>query len=272
MKSLPQRIISAAIAIIVIFVVNYFFETPGIIALGFLLCTGGAFEYQRIAFQPQQLPKTLRAWFLVVCISLMLLTVFSNWYLLSMWGVLVTTYIVGALWILRNKIENERLLTALSLSALGFIYCSLLPTFALNLLNLQDGMAWFLLLCGIVFAGDVFAYFGGIWFGEKKIMPNLSPNKTRAGSISGLIGSTLAALTVGYLGLKSVPLYGLIPVALFGGFTAQNGDLFESLLKRVASVKDSGQFMPGHGGVLDRLDGLYFAAPLVYAAALFFTE
>jgi len=161
-------------------------------------------------------------------------------------------------------------LRTISLAALGFIYCAMLPSFALTMLRLPLGHIWFLLLIACVFAGDIFAYFGGIWFGKEKLMPDLSPNKTRAGAIAGLLGSMLIALLIQHFWLTIMPVWAAIVLAVFTAVLAQNGDLFESLIKRVSDVKDSGSIMPGHGGILDRLDGVYFAAPLIYAAAEYF--
>jgi len=269
MKTLPVRVFSAVLMLAAITAVYVFFKIPGIIVLGFLFCALGAYEYQKIVFQLLAVSTVIRVWFLLVCVLLIFLTLFSSALLMPLWGVAISVYFSGTLWLLRGKSENNRLLTILSLSGLGFVYCALFPVYALQLLNLKDGEIWFIFLCGVVFFGDIFAYFGGILFGEKKIMPHLSPNKTWAGSLAGLLGSVLVAVIMGQFGLKSISTYSLALVAFVGGLLAQNGDLFESLLKRVAAVKDSGQFMPGHGGVLDRLDGLYFAAPFIYIAALY---
>jgi phosphatidate cytidylyltransferase len=119
----------------------------------------------------------------------------------------------------------------------------------------------------IVFAGDVCAYFGGNFFGKHKLLPNISPNKTVEGSLSGILGSLVAGCIYAHFFLpQSTPLI-IAATSTLAAILAQMGDLFESLVKRVADVKDSGRIMPGHGGILDRIDGVYFAAPLVYAVS-----
>lgn len=270
MKSLPVRVVSALVALTILILITYFFKSSGVIWAGFVLCLMGAYEYQKILFRHYQMPTAIRLWFLLVCSFLLFITVFSNWLLVASWGVLIAAYFAGTLWIMRSRTDNNGLLHAISLSALGFVYCAMLPSFALTILRLEQGHIWFLLLISCVFAGDVFAYFGGIWFGREKLMPNLSPNKTRAGAVAGLIGSVLAAVTIQLFALPNVPTFAIVIAAIMTAVLAQNGDLFESLIKRVAEVKDSGRIMPGHGGVLDRLDGVYFAAPLIYAAAEYF--
>jgi phosphatidate cytidylyltransferase len=270
MKSLPKRIISAVIALLLLWVVTYYFNSVGVVWLGFTLCALGAYEYQKILFRHFQTPVLLRSFFLVVSVFLLFISIFSNSMVIASWGVSVAAFFAGSLWILRAHTNNDEVLKTISLSALGFIYCAMLPSFALTMLHLQNGHIWFLLLIACVFAGDIFAYFGGILFGKEKLMPNLSPNKTRAGAIAGLAGSIISAGLIQHFALPAVPLYSIAILAVFAGVLAQNGDLFESLIKRVSEVKDSGSIMPGHGGILDRLDGVYFAAPLIYAAAEYF--
>jgi phosphatidate cytidylyltransferase len=118
-----------------------------------------------------------------------------------------------------------------------------------------------LILFVIVWSTDSFAYWVGKRFGKTKLAPTISPGKTREGLFGGMAGAALIAVTIaGIMQLPYWPLY-----ALLGGFiavVAQAGDLFESWLKRRAGVKDSGQLIPGHGGILDRIDGLLAAAPI----------
>lgn len=119
------------------------------------------------------------------------------------------------------------------------------------------------LLFIIVWATDSFAYWIGKRFGKTPLAPAISPNKTREGFCGGITGAGVCAVILAFaLGLSYAPLYFFL--AVFVGAVAQGGDLFESWVKRRAGVKDSGQIIPGHGGVLDRIDGLLFAAP-VYA-------
>lgn len=152
---------------------------------------------------------------------------------------------------------------------LGLFYIGLLPAFACKLLYFNKGLAWFVSLLVIVFAGDIFAYLTGMAFGKRKLMPDISPKKTVEGSIGGLAGSIVFAVLMGRF-LDQMPLSQLILMGLIAGAFGQMGDLFESMLKRVANIKDSGSIMPGHGGVLDRLDGVLFAAPFVLLFAYLF--
>jgi phosphatidate cytidylyltransferase len=147
-------------------------------------------------------------------------------------------------------------------SILGFFYIGLLPSFAFRIFDLPHGSIWFLLMLSVVFAGDTFAYLIGARWGKHKLMPKISPKKTVEGSLGGLIGSVVVASL--FHVFIPLPFESFIAMGLSIGIVAQLGDLFESMLKRVANRKDSGRLMPGHGGVLDRLDGVLFAAPIVF--------
>jgi phosphatidate cytidylyltransferase len=127
-----------------------------------------------------------------------------------------------------------------------------------------NGPAATVALLVMVWAADSFAYFSGKAFGKTKLAPNVSPNKTVEGVIGGLTGTILVAGLTGFfaLGLFSEKLWIWIAAGLGGALFSVVGDLYESRLKRLAGVKDSGTLLPGHGGVLDRIDGLIAAAPV----------
>lgn len=133
----------------------------------------------------------------------------------------------------------------------------------------MDGVALVVFPIAVTWMGDTFAYFFGVRFGKKKLIEKVSPKKTVLGGAAGLVGSMLTAGGLGYLLLGDIPGYGISwPVAmLFGAVISvlgQIGDLTESVMKRDAGVKDSGAILPGHGGVLDRLDAIYFTVPAAF--------
>lgn len=152
-------------------------------------------------------------------------------------------------------------------AAMGLFYVGLLPSFAYQMIELNNGIFWFVSLLAIVFAGDIGAYTIGILFGQHKIMPNISPKKTFEGAVGGLIFSLIAGLSCSFL-FPEIPTLHFCLLAVATGVIAQFGDYFESLLKRVANVKDSGHLMPGHGGVLDRIDGVLFGCPVFLLGAI----
>jgi phosphatidate cytidylyltransferase len=131
------------------------------------------------------------------------------------------------------------------------------------------GRALLLLPLALTWASDTAAYFGGRAMGRRKLMPAVSPGKTVEGAIWGVIGTVIAGAVYAqlvlyvWLGLPLGALTGAV-IGLIISPVAQLGDLAESLLKREAGVKDSGSLLPGHGGVLDRFDSLFFTIPVTY--------
>jgi len=124
----------------------------------------------------------------------------------------------------------------------------------------------------VVFLGDTGAYFAGRRWGKRKLWPEISPNKTVEGAIGGICSSIVAAIVVWsifkilgtHASYRPLDLNTCLMVAIFGGPLAQASDLLESLIKRAVNRKDSGGLIPGHGGILDRADGLAFFMPFLY--------
>jgi phosphatidate cytidylyltransferase len=146
----------------------------------------------------------------------------------------------------------------------GFFY-ALLPALALLWIRERAGIDLLLWAFIVTWSTDIGAYFAGRRFGRRKLAPTISPGKTLEGLIGGILAATLLAGTwVFAVGLGRA----LLAFAPIFAIAAQAGDLFESSIKRRAGTKDSGSWLPGHGGVLDRLDGLVPVAVLTAAAQL----
>ena len=173
-------------------------------------------------------------------------------------------------------------LLAAGITVMGVAYAAV-PLALVLLLRTFPGvegrtMAWagaYLAMLPLVvtWLGDSAAYFSGKHLGRRKLIPSVSPKKTVEGAIGGLLGSTLGALAFAalFLGPGSPTVLPLLWAGVLGltiGVVAPVGDLAESVMKREAGVKDSGALLPGHGGVLDRFDGIYFTVPLTYAFLL----
>ena len=154
-------------------------------------------------------------------------------------------------------------------TAFGFLYLPWTLGYALLLRYAPDGNvgAWTLTLPVIAtFATDTGAYFIGARFGRRKIAPKISPGKTLEGTIGGIVVSFIALFLYTALVHRAFPFgwVELLLVSFLISLAAQLGDLAESMLKRFAGVKDAGNLLPGHGGVLDRLDSLIFSLPVTY--------
>ncbi len=124
----------------------------------------------------------------------------------------------------------------------------------------------------IVMTNDSAAYYTGSAFGKHRLYPLVSPKKSVEGAIGGLIGSLGGTLLAKFTFFPQLTFSDAVVTALVIGMVGQAGDLFESLLKRSFGVKDSGTIIPGHGGVLDRLDSILFAAPITYYYVILFFQ
>jgi phosphatidate cytidylyltransferase len=204
--------------------------------------------------------------------------------LLAYWAKAPAVYF-GALWLMAALVvamvrrgPAGRPLGAVSVTLFGCLYASALLAFLIPIRHGSNAAHQpFAYLCLTLFPlvitwiGDTAAMAVGIKVGGPKLVPLLSPNKTQSGAVGGLVGATVTALALGLLVLNRVgwsfAVWQLVTVGVVVGVVAQVGDIAESLLKREAGVKDSSTLIPGHGGVLDRLDSLYFVVPV--AAGLF---
>lgn len=270
-STLMLRVVSALAAGLIILGLGWFGGRHGLYVACTIAIVLGIREFSRMAFRPGVIPFAVPV--LYWTISVLFYGAMVNYYELGLlWIALCNAFfLAGALWLCRGSVNNENILSALTIGTFGMTYCVLFPNFAVQLVKLDDGPQWFLFLLLVVFFGDTGAYFAGRFLGRNKLMPNVSPNKTWEGAIGGMIASALAGTVHASLALTYVNKIECVVFCVICGFVAQAGDLLVSLVKRVAHVKDTGGIMPGHGGVLDRLDGLFIACPLVYAFALYVT-
>jgi phosphatidate cytidylyltransferase len=146
----------------------------------------------------------------------------------------------------------------------GTIYIPLFLLFLVLIRNGASGMMWLALLLCVIFAGDTSAYYVGSHLGRRKLAAAISPGKTIEGAIGGLAANLVIGLLFKLIFFPALPWAASIIFFLIVGIAGQAGDLFESELKRVSKIKDSGGLLPGHGGFLDRIDALLFAAPVAY--------
>jgi phosphatidate cytidylyltransferase len=145
---------------------------------------------------------------------------------------------------------------------LTIVYAGLPWILIWQLYEMQMGPALVFMLLAVVWGGDTGAYFGGRFFGKHKLSPHKSPKKTWEGAVAGMLTSILMAVTLDrFTEGATGGLVAAVLAAIIGGSLGQLGDLVESVIKRFAGVKDSGGIFPGHGGFLDRVDGLLVAAP-----------
>ncbi len=198
---------------------------------------------------------------IISSITLGLFLVMSMWWTVLPWWILsVLIWLMAISWV--GKFPNEVKWFDNRLIAIGII---LLTSAMSAMFYLWSQSPWWLMYVFIlVWCADSGAYFVGRKFGKKKMAPNVSPNKSMEGLYGGLATGLIAVLLVSFIKLKYPPaqlLYFLVLSAITI-MASVFGDLFESMLKRQAGVKDSGTILPGHGGVLDRIDSLLSATPI----------
>src|ERR1700680_2530650 len=182
--------------------------------------------------------------------------------LISVEGVLLV-FAMGAAWIgVVSRRPVAEVLPAVSVSAAALLMLALPFSYLVRLQEIEWGRRWVLFTLFLVWTGDMAAYFVGRAFGRVPMAPVLSPKKTWEGAVGNLVGSLLVA--VGFVRWLPADLAGLLLVAALANIAGQAGDLIESAYKRGAGAKESGGLLPGHGGMLDRIDSLVFAAPVVW--------
>lgn len=268
LKTLLIRLASALAAILVVALLFYFFEKDAIRVLSLFAVLVGCGELVSLLFKAED-PKPLKILFYAFTLAVFTLSsilksgseVYFTFFFILFTCVSITSASAFP--------SVESLLYFLGRALLGFFYVGLLPSFVFKLYYLDQALTWFFMLLTIVFAGDTFAYLFGALLGKKKMAVKISPKKTVAGAIGGLVGSVVFALVFAYF-IKSSSQLPFLGLGLVLGAFAQFGDLFESLIKRVANQKDSGSIMPGHGGILDRIDGVLFGAPIIYFFATWY--
>ena len=269
---MKTRTISALVAVAILIAIFVIWREQGLAIISTLVGFGCIYEYSRLLFVRLDTPKQLRYTFMFFCAVILLATVHLESLALPIFAVISMFYFVMTLLTVSKPADLPMVLQVASTAAVGFIYCGLFPALVVRLIQLPNGTVWIFGLLAIVFSGDTFAYLVGRLFGKTKLLEAVSPKKTMEGAFGGLLGSAMAGALLGFFFLPNVPTGWLILTALATGGFAQVGDLFESLIKRVAEVKDSGSIMPGHGGMLDRVDGVIFAAPVFYILVKFLSS
>jgi phosphatidate cytidylyltransferase len=178
------------------------------------------------------------------------------------------TILLLSLFLFRRE-PLEKIPGSAAIVVLSWFYCGLLVA-TLVALRLRFGVPWVIMAFVVTWANDTFAYFTGHAFGRHKLFERVSPKKTWEGFGGGAVGSVVGALAVQQLLLpQALSPWAAVVIGLGGAVLGPLGDLAESLVKRAAGVKDSGRIIPGHGGLLDRIDALLFVGPWIYLSAAY---
>lgn len=258
------RVLTAVVFLPILFAVLWLGSPIYFVTLAALAILLGLIEYYRLADCGGQGQGLLAA--------IGILTAFySGWHGLAAASIagLVVVELLIQLFSNRHREDLSQVLPLTALRLFGVLYVALLGGYIIGL-RVAGGEALHLpaklltLFFIVVFAGDTGAYYTGRTLGKKKLAPRLSPGKTVEGAIGGLLGNVIAALIAHYTFFPELQLAHAVPLGLLMGLLGATGDLCESMLKRGAHAKDAGHLIPGHGGLLDRLDSMLFNAPLLY--------
>jgi phosphatidate cytidylyltransferase len=268
-----KRILTAALLIVAVLALIFFGQQWMLIVAVGLVAELAAYEYLVLANAGG---NRVPAWWMAAAVALLFLVTYYR-PTDSQLPVLSVLALVLLAWT-GFRAPLERVLPDAALGLFGLVYVGYPLTLVPMIWNRDDGRALLLFLMVCVWAGDIAALYVGRSLGRHKLS-RLSPNKTWEGSVASVAGSVLAGLGVVYAGEFlsargntvlhiTQPVWQSIVRAVIINVAAQLGDLLESAIKRGAGVKDSGTMLPGHGGILDRIDALLLAAPVLWCALL----
>jgi phosphatidate cytidylyltransferase len=257
-RNLKSRVTTAAIGIpLVVLLVGW--SPPWLFSTVFFLLTLAALrEYFVMAFRDDRRQQWRGMIFgVAVCLT----AYFSAAHDVALWlSVILIVYFSTYLFTAGTLAQR---FNRLSWSLVGGFYIGLLLPHWVLLFQHGDGRAWVFFVLFVIMAGDTSAYFIGRRFGSKKLAPELSPAKTVEGAWGYVAGSVVGGIAGMWIFSMQISVWESAFVSVVLSVLGQTGDLFESWIKRVFAVKDSGTLLPGHGGLLDRLDSLIF--PAVFA-------
>ena len=260
------RLITGALGIALIGAVYWFFELRGLQLITFVIAIVSYYEYLQLLLHPQNTVKLRK---LKTASALFFAALF---FLSSQWNfslVIFVLLLAMLFWlsfavISAAKLPLELTIHDVLIQTFGLLYIFFSLAFLPMIHILPNGVIHILNLILIIWVGDSFAYYGGKRFGRKKLAALVSPKKTWAGAISGMLGALVSAIAVKFYFPLILPLGVWVFITVCVAAIAQIGDLFESLIKRSVHVKDSGKLLPGHGGMFDRFDSLILATPFYY--------
>jgi len=263
-----ERIITALVLVAVVLSCMFATQSHYPMFMLMIVAAGGA-GYEWFKLMPRKTKYVLKpvAWgFGVLTAALAATALYFRDIALLLWAASILTWLLSIYWV-KSYPEYDAWYNP-SLSFIGFILISAAVTAIFSVWNSSPW--WLMYLFLLVWGADSGAYFVGRKLGKKKLAPNVSPNKSVEGLYGGVFTAMLIVIVVevAYLDLTLAQHILFLILSVITVFSSVLGDLFESMIKRRAGIKDSGRVLPGHGGVLDRIDSLLAAAP-IFAAGMY---
>ncbi len=231
-----------------------------------VLCAGllALWEYLKIVCTPPSRPVVSTLSILAMVMAALIIWASFNARFDVIVLILTADLLLAGITALATYPRDKAVFDAVVKQVAGLLYVPLLLGHVLMLRNGTDGMIWVFLLIGLVFSNDIGAFYAGTFFGKHKLCPAVSPGKTIEGSLGGLAACFTVGIVIRFFFLPGLPWGLFLLSVLCIGIAGPVGDLFESVIKRGGNIKDSGNLLPGHGGLLDRIDALLFASPVAY--------
>jgi len=269
-----KRILTAVVLIALVFAIVFFGQLWMITLFAALVAELAAYEYLQLAnLSGAKIPL----WWMAAATAMVFVVTYA-------WPIEAQLPVLSAMGFILFAVSGfraplKRVLVDTSAGLFGLVYIAYTISLLPLIWNRDDGKPLLIFLMVCVWAGDIAALYIGKNFGRHKLAPKLSPGKTWEGATASLIGTMVVAACVFWIGDAfsahgnmvlhiEEPLWQLLLLAVVLNAAAQLGDLLESAIKRGAEVKDSGTMLPGHGGILDRIDALLLATPVLWYALL----
>ncbi len=255
------KIVTAIILGVFVLAAVLWLPTWGLAALIFGMTLAGLAEYSRIFFDDK-----FERWAVFAAGAMQALWMMgpAPWRKAAVLGVAAWLFVLALVFMWRSK-DLTRSAERLGLAIMGVVYLGVAFPIWSWILRMPRGRALILIALAPACLCDILGLAAGKAFGRRKLAPQVSPNKTVEGLIGALAGSMIGVAAVRFFMLPQLSLLDSLIFALLIWIVSPMGDLIESMLKRSRGVKDSGHIIPGHGGVLDRMDALIFTAPAAFA-------
>lgn len=265
MKNFITRSISVTVLVSLLYASYHFYSLHGLSVCLFILSLQVNNEIHQLLFPASLTSKYFYyASFLLSSIGLFAIYITPIYIAFPLFAGLAMLHVLLSFFEGQRSKNIEHTLKIIFKSLFLFFYFIVGALSCIRLINSPMGLSLFLIMLLVVSSVDIFAYLGGNFFKGPKLLPYISPNKSISGAITGLVMSLVVSIISFKYYFPELSLRIVIPFSLLVGVGSQVGDLIESALKRNVNKKDSGNFLPGHGGLLDRVDSLLLTAPLFF--------
>lgn len=264
-NSFVKRWLTGILLAAVLLVVIIFAPAAILAAIITVFIIGGVWEYNRIVFGKGFLKEKIEIYIFAIIVPVVVLFGTSQ-LLVSVLTFCVISAFILFLWSVKESTFDILLVAKV---IFGIMYIPLLTSHFILLRLLENGVYWILFVLIIAIVGDTAGLYIGKYFGKNKLNVLVSPGKTIEGTIGLVFGSVAGSLIFSYFFFPDISYIHILILSFVGSIMGQLGDLCESAIKRNYGLKDASSLLPGHGGLLDRMDSLIFIAPFVYYYRIF---